>query len=112
MKGNALFLCTYKSERKGKCKMNNNKEILQAYRFFLNSFELVFHDDWEKTKVAIQSNNYISDNGTFLDPCIEDEGNNWANRGGLLDAYRSLKKSLGEKPVTIKDTGWEYLLED
>jgi hypothetical protein len=36
----------------------------------------------------------ISPGGTFLEPKIEDEVENWGNRAALLEAYRKLKKLL------------------
>lgn len=69
-------------------------ELLSAYESFLSCFELVFDNDWECTLFKIKSENYISENGTFIEPCIDDESNNWANRGGLLAEYRHLKSLI------------------
>jgi hypothetical protein len=35
-------------------------------------------------------NFYIKSDGTFIHPNVEDEHNNWGNRGGLLDSYENL----------------------
>ena len=36
------------------------------------------------------SQDFIARGGTFLNPGVNDESNNWANRGHLLDVYRRL----------------------
>jgi len=57
----------------------------------LHSFYRVFENDWEMTKDILEdSKNYISENGTFLNPEVDDESNDWGNRAGLLDDYREL----------------------
>ena len=71
--------------------------VLRAYETFLSLFELVFNDDWEMTHGCITNPLFISEHGTFLDPEVDDEGNNWANRGALLSAYRELKSRLKER---------------
>lgn len=68
--------------------------IDDAVRTFLDRFELVFDNDWDMTKDCIASGGMISPKGTFLDPAVGDESNNWANRGSLLNSYRSLKALL------------------
>jgi hypothetical protein len=56
---------------------------------FVDAFELVFNDDWDFTIIAIVDPYLIQ--GTFIEPLVGDEGNNWANRGRLLSEYRALK---------------------
>lgn len=76
---------------------------------FIKAFEEVFHNDWKYTEEMLgvyketeeQKNNakemgletieIISEEGTFLRPRIEDETEDWGNRGALLKAYRTLK---------------------
>ena len=36
----------------------------------------------------------IADDGTFIQPKVEDETEDWGNRGWLLAAYRALRKEL------------------
>ena len=36
----------------------------------------------------------ISEDGTFVDPMVDDEDNNWANRGSLLKCYRDLVECM------------------
>ena len=75
-----------------------NPEFLSALMSFWCSFEAVFGDaDWEMTKGVLTCDMldwYIHPNGTFLEPGVEDESNNWGNRGSLLSSYRRLKQQL------------------
>jgi len=68
------------------------QQLQVALKDFLWHFELVFDSDWQHTREVLRDpRHYISESGTFLHPAVEDESNNWGNRGGLLDAYRRLK---------------------
>lgn len=76
--------------------------LLCALGEFMDAFELVFGGDWEYSKFAIgcphecAGTNYnFGPGGTFLAPGVEDESNNWFNRGYLLHSYRKLRKELG-----------------
>lgn len=72
-----------------------NRELLDAVADFVEHFELVFDADWEVTQANIRNSEFlISDRGTFIEPGVEDEGNNWGNRGSLLDSYRHLRALL------------------
>lgn len=75
--------------------MNNSIEInnlLTQLTSFMQSFELVFDGDWEHTQLMLQdeSGTTIDTKGTFLSPTVDDESNNWWNRGNLLTEYRNL----------------------
>lgn len=61
-------------------------DIEQQLNSFLDSFELVFENDWDVSisRLADTNNHYISEHGTFLNPGVDDESNNWGNRGSLL----------------------------
>jgi hypothetical protein len=90
-------------------------ETCQAVRRFLESFETVFGSDWSYTMemlgiqeetperaaaakaMGLEAIPMISLGGTFLEPQIEDEVENWGNRAALLDSYRKLKR-LFRKP--------------
>lgn len=79
---------------------------------FLEIFEEVFHNDWEYTKsmlgiedesleqslnakdLGLQTIDILSRDGTFLNPNIEDETENWGNRAKLLHKFRELKVRL------------------
>jgi len=80
----------------------DGKLILQL-QAFLDSFEVVFGDaDWETTRCNLQDDvNLISPTGTFLNPSVDDESNNWHNRGNFLAVYRGLKEMLNEQKFTI-----------
>jgi len=73
-------------------------ELLIVMFRFVGSFEAVFGDiDWEMTRDIINSDSlehYIHPNGTFIEPCVDDESNNWGNRGSLLSTYRDLKHRM------------------
>lgn len=84
----------------------SNPELLIALRRFLDSFELVFGEtDWPVTLANLQDDAryLIHQNGTFLEPGVDDESNNWANRGSLLSAYRRLKHQLAMSQFIVTD---------
>jgi hypothetical protein len=79
---------------------------------FVNAFEAVFDKDWiytkqmlgitEETKEQAESVKdadletifMLAPNGTFLNPEVESETEDWGHRGELLSAYRKLKEML------------------
>ena len=77
-------------------------------RQFINAFEEVFDRDWPYTREMLgvwtgtmeqvadadDITYVIAPNGTFLNPNVEDEGEDWGNRAVLLRCYRELKKQL------------------
>jgi hypothetical protein len=81
-------------------------DLKKAIENFLNEFEQVFDKDWEYTKEILGIVNeteeqkkpegiyFIAPDGTFLNPKVEDEIENWGYRGGLLIEYRKLKELL------------------
>lgn len=72
--------------------MKNEDAAYAALVELLSAMELVFDNDWECTKANIGDDPdgiMIARNGTFLNPRVEDEQNNWANRAVLLEAYRN-----------------------
>lgn len=74
-----------------------NPEFLSALMSFWYSFEAVFGEaDWPTTLDNLQdyAKYLIDPNGTFLEPCVDDESNNWWNRGSLLSSYRRLKQQI------------------
>ncbi|MDW3195522.1 MAG: hypothetical protein R8G66_24305 [Cytophagales bacterium] len=86
----------------------------EEIRAFLNAFEEVFDRDWQYSKemmgirdlsekdkeqdraMGLESIEVISSEGTFLNPNVDDEIEDWGNRGALLQAYRQLKESLND----------------
>jgi hypothetical protein len=81
-------------------------------REFLDAFEEVFDRDWSYTKemlgirgvtqeqkrasaeFGLEIIPIIADDGTFIDPKVEDEVEDWGNRARLLAAYRALRQEL------------------
>lgn len=75
----------------------NLYELLEEIDYFLEHLEAVFHMDWDKTKGCIGGEDdydFIAKEGTFLKPLVEDESNNWWNRGSFLSRYRHLRQIL------------------
>lgn len=73
-----------------------NDELKNRLSSFLHSFELVFDNDWDFTISRMVDEGFIQKKGTFLNPFPGEhftggKGDNWANRSGLLAAYRELK---------------------
>ncbi len=75
------------------------EELEVAINTFVSRFELVFHEDWQMTQSCVNDENFIHKNGTFINPNIEDEDNNWWNRGGLLKSYRDLCHIMKQKEI-------------
>lgn len=72
-----------------------DENLLRAVSEFVQLFDLVFHDDWDFSRnIMICDPNFIAPTGTFIAPGVEDEDNNWANRGSLLKSYRELTALL------------------
>ncbi len=75
-------------------------ELQNALLSFMGYFELVFDNDWELTKTRLEGPEYyVAEGGTFLNPGVEDEENNWANRARVLESYRALKTLLKQREV-------------
>lgn len=80
--------------------MLKDQEIVELASEFLERFRLVFEYDWEFTQATLQipaESHFIAAGGTFINPGISDESNNWANRGALLSTYRRLDAVLPTK---------------
>lgn len=93
------------------------EEIVRASRDFVASFEAVFGDDWQYTKemlgireetpeqaavlrtMGLETIEIISKGGSFLEPRVEDETEDWGNRAELLQRYRQLKRLLEESGI-------------
>lgn len=69
--------------------------LLDSTRQFVELFELVFDLDWEMTQTWIRNGKHmISEEGTFIHPMVDDESNDWSNRGSLLAHYRDLVERM------------------
>ena len=70
----------------------------ETVREFLDAFEEVFDRDWTYTKAMLVAlrvpTPIIGKEGTFINPKVEDEVDDWGNRARLLEAYRALRKQL------------------
>ena len=71
---------------------------------FVYAFEAVFDNDWEFTKTALGGDgiHHLVPGKSFLEPGVEDEGNNWGNRGALLRAYRELLAAMAQRGIKIE----------
>jgi hypothetical protein len=90
---------------------NNEPKLKQKYKTeffeklvadFIFGTEAIFDWDWEHTKTCLDSEYmqyYISPDGNFLNPKIDDEGNNWGNRPAFLNSYRKLKLFMDEYEI-------------
>lgn len=78
-------------------------ELENALVSFMRSFECVFDQDWGCSQGNMTCPHMINPKGTFLNPMVEDEENNWANRAGLLDDYRRLSALMLEYGVDPHD---------
>ena len=81
---------------------NSKTKTLRDVNYDIKKFEVLVQDfiagtvtlfdwDWDHTKSMIEGDSkeyYIKSTGNFLEPHVEDEGNNWANRVGYLESYR------------------------
>jgi hypothetical protein len=92
-----------------------DRELKDRLIKFVDAFEQVFDKDWDYTKeqlgilgeteeqkqnsldAGLETIHIISPDGTFLNPKIDDETEDWGHRGALLDEYRQLKKLLADK---------------
>ena len=73
-------------------------ELLDVLTDFVFSFNLVFDSDWEMTKGCLEDPEYLI-KGTFINPLVDDESNNWANRGLLLANWRNLLECMERSGV-------------
>lgn len=72
---------------------------------FVGGTEAIFEWDWEHTKSCLDGEAiqyFIAPNGDFLNPNVEDEGNNWANRVGFLESYRKLRLFMDDYELRKK----------
>ncbi|ANJ68049.1 hypothetical protein A9404_12295 [Halothiobacillus diazotrophicus] len=78
-------------------------ELNKRISNFLVSYRVIFEDDWEHTKGCLENSEYfISEQGSFIEPRVSDEGNNWGNRPFLLNSYRRLIEYIHKNNIDIK----------
>lgn len=70
---------------------------------FLIAYHAIFEVDWEHTKSCLEDSEFfISPAGTFINPHVNDEGNNWGNRPWLLNSYRRLIEYIEKNNIDIE----------
>lgn len=80
----------------------NHNELNSLISNFLLSFNAVFETDWEHSKICLEEgNHFIDPTGTFVNPKVLDETNNWANRAVLLTSYRKLVDYIKSHEIDI-----------
>ncbi len=90
-----------------------DKELKIRLQNFIFCCELVFDLDWDYTKNLILDEDFIDDNGTFLNPFPGEhytggKGDNWGNRSSFLAAYRELKAfAISEGIYNPDEEPWE-----
>lgn len=90
-------------QKSGGFKVHN--ELNQLISNFMILFHIVFDIDWGHTESCLEESGlFIQKNGTFINPRVKDEENNWANRGQLLKAYRELTEYIAINKVDIETT--------
>jgi hypothetical protein len=78
-------------------------ELNQMISNFMLSYHAVFDLDWEHTQHCIEAGElFIHPNGTFIEPRVADEENNWASRVHLLDSYRELVEYINVNNIDIE----------
>lgn len=68
-------------------KDSNDEELRNALAEFVGAFEVVFRYDWTYAKTMMGDE---EEGGTFIEPGLDDEIDNWGARGTLLEKYRKL----------------------
>lgn len=80
-----------------------HKELNRLISDFLSAYYVIFEADWEHTKCCLEDSQYfISPTGSFINPGVKYEGNNWGNRPFLLDSYRRLIDYIKKHNVDIE----------
>jgi len=73
---------------------------------------LVFDIEWDFTKSRILDEDFISEEGTFIEPVRGEfftgrKGDNWGNRSSLLATYREFKAfAISEGLYDPDDSPW------
>lgn len=76
--------------------MSDDPELQAAFLEFLHYFEVVFDADWWWSRQNM-GEPFISDAGTFINPLVQDEENDWGNRHSLLKRFRAVKALLEQR---------------
>lgn len=95
----------------------NNKDVNSKQKYkselfeklvadFIFGTEAMFDWDWSHTKSCLEDGNlkyFISSDGNFLNPNVEDEANNWGNRPAYLNSYRKLTSFMDEYGISKRN---------
>ncbi|MCF7479806.1 TIR domain-containing protein [Vibrio parahaemolyticus] len=81
----------------------SHQELNNLISEFLMAYDAIFRMDWQHTKGCLENSDwFISPNGNFIEPNVEDEGNNWGNRPYLLTTYRNLVSYIKKHNIDIR----------
>jgi hypothetical protein len=73
----------------------HDRELQNALVELMWAFEMVFHHDWPYTRVMlVPFNAMIAEDGTFLEPRVANEVEDWCHRAMLLERYRKLRSLM------------------
>jgi len=73
-----------------------DEDLVAAIAEFVGAFETVFRYDWQHTLDMIGDE---SEGATFIEPGLNDEFNDLASRGFLLEKYRQLVGVLKQRGI-------------
>lgn len=79
-------------------------DLERALGALVEYMALVFDHDWDMTVSQLGARpdaRVIAPRATFLNPLVEDESNNWANRGALLGAYRAAVAAIRARGIGV-----------
>ena len=82
----------------------DDPELTKAVAEFTWAFEEVFHDWPYARTMLLPANGMIADDGTFLEPRVADEVDDWGCRAMLLERYRTLKALLDARGIVPSRT--------
>lgn len=84
-----------------------DREIGSALAEFMWAFEMVFHHDWDYAQTMLWSvNEMIGEGGTFLEPRVRNEWEDWTHRGMLLARHRRLVALMEARGISpVRDAG-------
>jgi hypothetical protein len=87
--------------------MQDDQELRAAIAEFVWAFEMVFHHDWRYAQsMLLPFNGMIAEGGTFIEPRVEDEEEDWGFRAILLEKYRKLKGVMERRGIVAeRDSG-------
>ncbi|UTV26404.1 TIR domain-containing protein [Photobacterium atrarenae] len=80
----------------------SHQEFNSLISEFLMAYDAIFRIDWQHTKSCLRDIElFVSPSGNFIEPKVDDEGNNWGNRPYLLETYRGLIDYIHKHNIDI-----------